>query len=142
MGKILLLFCLFELAFALPKTYWKSQYIVELKKDEVLRVKLTPKDGKPQELRYRWTLHKDDGLVVILRYDGFVNQFVLYPFYQVDSYKQFLYPETKEYQKPFFLLKFLEFDRRKNVARLQNFVFEAGMKMEIEYLQDEELYTR
>jgi len=138
MGKFFLLVFLATLAFALPKTYWKSQYVVELKKDEILKIEFIPKEGKKQELTYRWTLHKDNGLVVILRYDGFVNQFVLYSEYQVDSFKQPLYPENKMHERPFFLLKFLEFDRRKNVAKLQNFVFEAGMKMEILYSQKEE----
>lgn len=138
MGKLFLLVFLATLAFALPKSYWKSQYVVELKKDEILKIEFIPKEGRKQELNYRWTLHKDNGLVVILRYDGFVKQFILYPEYQVDSFKQPLYPENKRYEKPFFLLKFLEFDRRKNVAKLQNFVFEAGMKMEILYSQNEE----
>lgn len=138
MGKPFLLGFLATLAFALPNSYWKSQYIVELKKDEILRIVFIPKKGKKQELTYRWTLYKDGGLVVILRYDGFVKQFVLYSDYQVDSFKQPLYPENKVHERPFLLLKFLGFDRQKDVAKLQNFVFEAGMKMEIIYSQKEE----
>lgn len=134
MNKIFVLILLFVASLhAMSKDYWTSQYVVELKKDEILQIELTPKQGKQKILTYRWTLHKDGGLVVILRYDGFVKQFVLYPNYQVDKFKVFLYPETETYMKPFFLLKFLDFDRRKNIAKLQNFIHAAGMKINIAY---------
>lgn len=134
MNKIFVLILLFVVSLhAMSKSYWSSRYAVELKKDEILEVKFEPKKGKKKTLTYRWTLYKDGGLVFILRYDGFVKQFILYPEYQVDRFKVDLYPETETYSKPFFVLKFLDFDRRKQVAKVQNFVHTAGVKIGIIY---------
>ncbi|MFP4332970.1 MAG: hypothetical protein ACOCP1_01860 [Campylobacterales bacterium] len=138
MNKIFVLIALVVSCFALPKDYWKSSYVVELEKDQILEIEFVPKDGVKKKLTYRWTLYKNRGLVVILRYDGFVRQFVLNNEYQRDSFKEHLYPENKYYQRPFFLLKFVDFDRKTNKAKLQNFVHIGEMKMDIGYKKQED----
>ncbi len=110
---------------------WKYQGLIDLKKDEMYHIAF--QDGVVnKDLYFRWTLHKNEGLVMHLNYDGFVHQFMLYERYQQRGFKLQLFKKNpRSYTSPPYIwilfkdyqydtkiatLKFLVFDGNKNVS--------------------------
>ncbi|RAX57923.1 hypothetical protein CCZ01_04655 [Helicobacter monodelphidis] len=65
---------------------WKYQGEVELKKDEIYHLAFQEREVM-KDLYFRWTLHKNQGLVMHVHYDGFVHQFILYERYHRRGFK-------------------------------------------------------
>ncbi len=64
---------------------------LDLKKDEVVRATISAaKDsqniGTTKNLTLRWTLYRNEGLVVLVRYDNYPYQFILYKDYKLNSW--------------------------------------------------------
>lgn len=69
-------FFLFGASFA-TGVDWRI-YNIQLRKDEVFQGTLE-RNQLESKFSFRWTLLKDSGVVVLLKYDGFFHQFILYP---------------------------------------------------------------
>lgn len=105
---------------------WKYQGELELAKDEVYKISLKQKE-QFKDLFFRWTLFKNEGLVVHLKYDGFVHQFVLYRDYQRSGFKIPLFsPESKAMGEPYFWLVFKDYRRDVKRARLKFYIHDGG----------------
>ncbi|MGP1449901.1 MAG: hypothetical protein ACTTJS_02080 [Wolinella sp.] len=116
-----LLFCSLILA-----NDWKFQGEVELGKDEVYKIALKQKDYI-REIFFRWTLYKNEGLVMHLKYDGFVHQFILYNDYERDSFRLPLFaPEPRVYSYPYLWLVFKDFRRDTKIAKLKFYIHDGG----------------
>lgn len=110
---------------------WKYQGELELAKEEVYKVSLQ-QDKLIKDLYFRWTLYKNEGLVIHLKYDGFVHQFVLYRDYQRLGYKIPLFaPEPKALSKPYFWLVFKDFRRDVKLARLKYYIHDGGRDLKM-----------
>lgn len=64
---------------------------LDLKKDEVVRATINAsKDSQStsasKHFTLRWTLYRNEGLVVLVRYDKYPYQFVLYKDYRLNSW--------------------------------------------------------
>lgn len=79
---VIILFCVF--VFSKP-IEWSFEQDLSLKKDELMLAKVSIL-GSTKDLTMRWTLFKKGGVVVLLKYDGFNHQFILYPDYQRNQF--------------------------------------------------------
>ncbi len=113
--------------------YWQKSGEITLKKDQEFTIKLNL-NTESKNIVFHWTLYKNSGLVVVLKYDGFVKQFVLYKDHQRESYKLKLLRANGAYEEaPFMLLSFKEYERKNKTATLE-FRFRAPSdKLDIIY---------
>lgn len=86
---ILLYFSVFQICFA--KVTPTMELDLDLKKDEVVRATINAsKDSQStsasKHFTLRWTLYRNEGLVVLVRYDKYPYQFVLYKDYRLNSW--------------------------------------------------------
>lgn len=125
-----LLFCCISWLFA--PIQWKANRTIELKKDEFYVIKLQANQAQ-KTLYFRWTLLKNEGLVVHLNYDSFPHQFVLYEDYQRNCYQINLWKAQERYysQEPYFLLCFKDYKRVDKIATLNFYLYEGGRDFNI-----------
>lgn len=83
--RYLAIFLLCSIALAsMPLWVWEKS--LELEKEQVYKADISV--GNVQKiLEFRWTLFKNKGLVLHIRYDKFNHQVVLYEDYQRNAYK-------------------------------------------------------
>lgn len=103
------------------KPVWDIEEELSLKKDELYTQSFSLA-GVEKELSLYWTLYKNYGLVVHLRYDRFPYQFVLYTDYKRKSFTLPLSQGNDIDKNAYLLLSFKDFDEREKVARLGLFV--------------------
>lgn len=90
--------------------------IIPLKKDE--QKKILVEYGSVKKLfKFRWTLYKNGGLVILRSYDRIVAQNILYLNHKNQSFRLDLKSKGADfYNVPYLLVKFKEFDYEKNRA--------------------------
>jgi len=93
--------------------YWDSQYDVTLKKDEVSTYQIFD-PVRVKNLTFRWTLYINKGLVIVLNFDGYPYQFLLYKDYNRSSFR---IPLKKK--RSFVMVEFYEFDLKKREAKFR-----------------------
>jgi hypothetical protein len=108
---------------------------VSLKKDE--QTKIFVKYGSKVKLfKFRWTLYKNGGLVIHRSYDGVVSQNILYKGYTNQSFRLELKARGADnYNVPYFLVKFKEFDYEKNEAQFELYLSDEKGQLLIEYVE-------
>ena len=74
---------------------WAWERELELEKEQTYQATFQVGDVQ-KELLFRWTLYKNYGLVLHIRYDKFNHQVVLYTDYQRNSYKILLGNSTEK----------------------------------------------
>jgi len=82
-------------------------YILKLKKDETANFEVHSKN-KIYPLKIRWTLYKNDFLILLYKYDNFPRQITLFKNYPLNTFKINLlhYPMLN----PYLLIEFKDFD--------------------------------
>ncbi len=89
---------------------------IALKKDEQKKI-LVKYDNKTRLFKFRWTLYINDGLVILRSYDKTVAQNILYLNHKNQSFRVELKTRGADfYNVPYILIKFKEFDAKKNIA--------------------------
>lgn len=116
MKKVFLLSVFFiftSVVFAIDFRYTED---ISLKKDE--QKKILVKYGQYTKLfKFRWTLFKNEGLVILRSYDTIVAQNILYIRKNNQSFRLPLKPSLgHSYIAPYFLIKFIQFDYEKHEA--------------------------
>lgn len=133
--KILFLLCLLPslLFAAFPAGYWVQSGLASLKKDELYSLKVKAGEMK-KEVRFRWTLYKNRGLVMHLGYDRFVHQFVLYRDYHRDSFKLDLVPKEESglHEAPYLMLVFKGYSRATEIADIEYYVYAGEQDVNVE----------
>lgn len=135
---ILILFC--STIFAQG---WQFEKQVTLHKDQFYVVYIT-RDGVRKLFYFRWTLNKNEGLVMHFSYDRFNNQFMLYQDRVRDTFKLELFPkDTKEYMPPYLLLKYDGFNyeaksetQPKGTANFSVFVKDMLSNITVDNIED------
>lgn len=133
--RLLSLFCFVLVwgCFAIAKPREPSFSLdVGLKKDEVLVASIAstkhPQNPTSAHKRFtlRWTLYRNEGLVVLVRYDHYPYQFILYRQYAMDSWKLNLLDSAgvqRDLNQPELVIRFLgiddPFNDEKTVAHLR-----------------------
>lgn len=115
------LLCFEILSAAMPLHLWEKS--VELKKEQVYKAHF--KVGNVEkELRFRWTLFKNQALVLHLNYDKFNHQFLLYRDYQRNCYKIAL-GGAEQSNQAYFAMYFKSFERES--AHLNLYIEGSGV---------------
>ena len=109
---------------------------ISLKKDEQKKI-LVKYDDKERLFKFRWTLYINDGLVIHRSYDKIVSQNILYLNGKNQSFKVELTTRGGAYYElPYMLVKFKEFDAKKNNAVFQIFLYDKNNEIKWKFLQN------
>ena len=94
MNKFFFLF----LPFLLKAAFITLPFDFSLKKDETAKMQIYY-DGKKYDLSLRWTLYKNEVLIVLYKYDEFPYQITLFNTYPIDTFRVKIadYPDFKPY---------------------------------------------
>lgn len=107
---------------------------ISLQKDEQTKILVKYKNNI-RLFKFRWTLYVNEGLVVLRSYDTEVSQNILYLNSRNQSFKVYLKSKSAEnYEVPYYLVKFQEFDYEKNRAEFELYLWDKHSEIEIEYL--------
>ncbi len=109
---------------------------ISLKKDEIFRVFVEYKNIK-KLFRLRWTLYKNGVLTLFSDYDKQMFQKSLSLNYNNQSFKIFIYPKSIEYNPPYFLIKFENFDFKKKKAIFSLFIYDSKTEVYVRDLDGE-----
>ena len=106
-----------------------------LEKDETKKI-LVKYASSQKVLSFRWTLYKNDGLVVLSSYDRIVSQHLLYMNHQNQSFRIELKPRgAYESASPYMIIKFDEFDFEKRKAKFSLWLQDRRQEILIKYLK-------
>ena len=109
---------------------------ISLQKDEQKKI-LVKYEGREKLFKFRWTLYINDGLVIHRSYGKIVGQNVLYAHSRNQSFKQELITRgAAYYDVPYMLVKFKEFDTKKNEAKFQIFLFDKNNEIKWKFLKN------
>ena len=109
---------------------------VTLQKDEQKKI-LVKYEGRKRLFKFRWTLYVNDGLVIHRSYDNIVGQNVLYAHSPHQSFRVELVTRgASYYQPPYILVKFKEFDVKKNEAKFQLYLFDKNNEVTWKFLKN------
>lgn len=115
---------------------WQMEKRVRLKKDAFSHIAVKS-EGFEKLLKLRWTLYKNNGLVVIRHYDGFVGHHVLYLRNKNNSFRIDLLPPGEGYgAQPFLLVKFSAFDAEKGEAVFDLFLRDQNDETLLQILKE------
>ena len=126
MSKIFLFFPFLWL-FAISPTYWWINDTIYLKKDYPVIYNINYLN-KTYILKFRWTLYKNDGIVMLYDYQGFPFQNILYKNFQTNGFKKFIRWQEKP-TSPYFMIYFKDFSN--NVAKFQFLIYNPKMNIKI-----------
>jgi len=110
MSKVLFLFFYISLFAFDPTKYWWISDTIYLKKDYPAIYKIFY-NGEVYILKFRWTLYKNRGLVMLYNYQNHSFQNVLYKNYQLNGYRLYITKQDKV-DDPYLMLYFRNFKNR------------------------------
>lgn len=84
MNKIVFIVLMLSLLISKP-IEWNFEKNFALQKEEKVVAKVAI-GSEMKNFSMRWTLFKKEGLVILLKYDNFIHQFILYPDYQRNTF--------------------------------------------------------
>ena len=107
---------------------------ISLKKDETKKI-LVKYDSKERLFKFRWTLYKNNGLVVLRSYDKIVAQNILYMRHKNRSFRLELKTRGLDfYNVPYLLVRFKEFKYDTKEAVFELLLSDISSKIELKYL--------
>ncbi|HIP14893.1 MAG TPA: hypothetical protein EYG74_05340 [Sulfurimonas autotrophica] len=115
---------------------WQEVKKISLKKDEQKKI-LVKYDNRTRLFKFRWTLYVNDGLVVLRSYDKTVAQNILYLNHKNQSFRVELKTRGADfYNVPYILVKFKEFDLKKNIAKFELYLSDDKDQIRLEILKN------
>ncbi len=131
--KIIIQLCVTLLLFtSLEAIEFRDMYEVALKKDEQTKF-LVKYKTYVRTVQFRWTLYKNEGLVIFHSYDKKVAQNILYLNTRNQSFKIFLKEqENGRYEAPYLLVKFKKFDDKEHKAKFEVFLSDKKSQIKLE----------
>ena len=131
MKKAVLFLLLSIFVHAIDTNFWDYSFQTELKKDEIYRLSVDDTEIVKQ-LYFRWTLYHNEGLVLLVNYDGHPHQFILYDRYNEDSVRLKIARKVRySTHAPFLLLIFKEFDFSTRKAQFEILVKDTSKKLAV-----------
>ena len=107
----------------------------QLAKDEIKRV-LVKYASTERLFMIRWTLYKNEGLVLFSAYDQIVSQHILYANHSNQSLRVELIPRgARTAIVPYLLVKFEAFDFAKHKAKLSLWLYDKNQEVFLKYLR-------
>ncbi len=115
---------------------FREVFKISLKKDEPKKI-LVKYANREKLFKFRWTLYKNEGLVVLSSYDTFVKQHVLYLNHTNQSFRTELRGRgEKLFTPPYFLLKFKAFDAKKDKAKFELYLYDSELEIKLRFLKN------
>jgi len=109
---------------------------ISLKKDEQKKI-LVKYDDITKLFKFRWTLYKNEGLVIHRSYDRIVAQNILYLRHKNQSFRLELRPRGADYYNvPYMLVKFKEFKYETNEAVFELLLSDRSMDISLKHLKN------
>jgi hypothetical protein len=136
----MLLHAIFLLSLSLSVVYadeFRDIRTISLKKDEQKKI-LVKYNEITKLFKFRWTLYKNEGLVIHRSYDRIVAQNILYLRRKNQSFRQELRPRGANfYTVPYVLVKFKEFKYETNEAVFEMFLSDKSMQISLKDLKND-----
>jgi len=108
---------------------------IALKKDEQIKI-LVKYTSQEKLFKFRWTLYKNNGLVILKSYNHFVSQNILYTRHANASMRVELKPRGADfYNVPYLLIKFKKFDFIQNKAIFEFYLSDDRGQIKLKYLK-------
>lgn len=108
---------------------------ISLKKDQQKKI-LVKYENKEKLFTFRWTLYVNGGLVILRSYDGEVAQNVLELNHKNQTFRVTVKPRgANNFNVPYILVKFKEFDQEKNEAHFEIYNFDNKVNVLLEELK-------
>lgn len=126
MNKIILLLW-GSFLYAMTPTYWWYHDIIYLKKDYFATYKMKYQ-GVEHKLKFRFTLYKNQGIVMLYNYDKFPYQNILYKGEQ-DSFKHNIVDFYSPIN-PYFLVVFKNYSKK--IAKFEFLIFNPKQNIHVE----------
>ena len=105
-----------------------------LKKDETKKI-LVKYASSEKLLTFRWTLYKNDALVVFSSYDQMVSQHLLYLNHPNQSLRVELTSRgAHDFVVPYMLIKFDDFDFARHEAKISLWLYDKRHEIYLKYL--------
>ncbi len=121
---------------ALHADEFRDIVTVSLKKDEVKKI-LVKYGSVSKVFKFRWTLYKNDGLIIHRSYDRVIAQNILYLSYKNESFRVVLKPKGADYYKvPYLLVQFKKFDFEKDEAIFDLLLSDKSMSVNLKHLKN------
>ena len=115
---------------------FKEVRIIKLKKDVQKKI-LVSYGSNTKLFQFRWTLYKNNALVLFRSYDKIVAQNILYTSYKNRFFRQELKSRGANlYNVPYILVKFKEFDYETREAIFELFLSDNDGQINLKYLKD------
>jgi len=109
---------------------------ISLKKDEFVQIVVKYKN-RERLFKLRWTLYKNNGLVIHRSYGKIVSQNILYKRHSNASIRVELKPKGADfYNVPYLLIKFRDFDIKKHEAMFEFYLSDDNMQINLKYLKN------
>jgi hypothetical protein len=131
MSKFLLFFSISLFAFD-PSKYWWIDDTIYLKKDYVATYKIFY--GRDYILKFRWTLYKNEGLVMLYNYEGHPFQNILYKNNQLNGCRIYI-RKNDEVNDPYLMFYFR--DIKDDIAEFQILIYNPQKDIRIELDKEE-----
>ena len=129
MNKIILYLLLSIYSYAIDTEFWDYSFKTELAKDQLYSLSVDDLELK-KRLVFRWTLFHNNGLVLLVNYDGHPHQYVLYERYQENTVRLKIARKAGyTAHAPFLLLVFKEFDYKERKAKFEIVVKDSSKKL-------------
>jgi len=114
-----------------------SSKIIKLKKDQEQKI-IVKYDDREKLFTFRWTLYKNNGLVLFRSYDEIVAQNILYLRKTSRSFRVVLKPSGLNfYDKPYLLVMFKDFDPETREAKFELFLSDDTKQIVLDYDEKE-----
>ncbi|NPA55217.1 MAG: hypothetical protein GXO40_02515 [Epsilonproteobacteria bacterium] len=114
--------------FGMSGDYWWVEDTVFLKKDYPVEYKIYY-NGEVYKLKFRWTLYKNDGLVMLYNFKNHPYQNILYKNTPLNGFKKYI-AFVDSVKTPFFLVLFK--DIKDDIAQLQLLIHNPERNIQIE----------
>lgn len=115
---------------------YKEMRKISLQKDQQKKI-LVKYENKIKLFTFRWTLYVNGGLVVLRSYDKQVAQNVLELNHKNQSFRVAVKPRgANNFNVPYILIKFKEFDYEKNEAIFELYNFNNNVQVTLEDLKN------
>nr|WP_321268529.1 hypothetical protein [uncultured Sulfurimonas sp.] len=128
-------FLTFVLCIASADEYRDVRTII-LKKDEQKKI-LVKYEDITKLFKFRWTLYKNEGLIIHRSYDRVIAQNILYLREKNRSFRFELRPRgSNRFNAPYILVKFKEFNYETREATFELFLFDKDLEILVEDLNN------
>jgi hypothetical protein len=116
---------------------FRESFKITLKKDEPKKILVKYNYDTERIYKFRWTLYKNGGLVLFYSYDGVVYQNILFQNHKNQSFTTILRHDSKNhYRPPYLLLKFKDFDIKKDVAKFELYLYDPEVEVRLKLLKN------